>query len=258
MTPYARKRVVSELRKHGATREQALGYVRLAKQFEKESKELGELHHLLPANCGWFKIFKNCKWNLVRITWAAHICLHAYLMHLFKENRRLAQAVIAVSMRRNPGNPKKHKFKNKIIKWYELGDPYRIIAKRVGVSPWSIIDWLKKWGIKTQLKRENAVPLLRTKLRLKLKIIRLYKNGARTRELAKMVGCNSITIWLWLRKWNVAKNRAEAHSDYRKEKLKHKIIKYYNQGKSFRWIGKKLGIHKCTLPIWLTHYGIKT
>jgi len=106
-------RIREELMLHGATGTQATQYVGLLRLFESKSKDSGELHHVLPVDCGWWKRYKKCRWNQARIEWEFHLALHGLLVKIFPNNDSLGNAlqIIATRKRRDPKGLLKNKSK---------------------------------------------------------------------------------------------------------------------------------------------------
>lgn len=262
----ARKRVVSELRKHGATHEQALGYVLLAEQFERESTSF-EIHHLLPKGCGWWNNFYNLrlhKWNCAKVSLGGHAALHGYLYHVFPKNKSLHEAIRAVFIRRRLAYKKSIQNKHKIIKMYESGRSVTWICKHGRLlenpHPCTVYGWLKSWGIKFRSNGESNASLKKEKF--KSRIIAWYAEGRTATWITKKIGLkgSANSVLSWLKVWGYHKNQSESRiQSYRfkhRTKLK-KVVKLYKRELSIDRIACILKIDPKTVRNILILNGIK-
>ncbi len=248
------KKVVLELISCGASRKQALDYIRLIKQFEKQSKNQGEYHHILPRNCGWWKMHEKAKWNLARVEWRLHIALHAYLSYVFPKNTRLAAALIGSALRSRKDSGKKIKYKKQVILWRQQKKSARWIANKIGIkSPCSIHRWLRSWGISPF--PPGTLSTSPKKELFKEKIINWYSREERSLLwISKQVGITPSVINTWLGSWGID---LRGHFDPRKQRLKKKIIALYKKGYSTIKIEDVLGVKSGTIWKWLRFWNIK-
>jgi hypothetical protein len=263
----AAPKVKRELKKHGATSEQAQTYVDLVRQFERESNGMGELHHLLPGNCGWWRKYRNLRkhpWNGVRVDLGLHASLHGYLYFVFPKNKSLHEAIRAVFITRRLAYKKSLQDKQKIIDWYLSGRSAQWISKQKlpGEPGWqSVYNWLKEWGVKMRSNGEsNAHP---KKERFKQQIIAWYSEGRTAVWITKRIGLtgSANSVLSWLKTWGI-KTRTAAEARERSYRFKHrrkfkKSIYLYLSGLSIERVAKKLALDPKTIKNFVVSEGIK-
>ena len=233
--------IFSELVNHGATKEQANGYLRLLHQFEKESKNRGEKHHILPRNVGWWKKYGKAKWNSTQVDWPLHLALHAYLVKLFPENDSLGSSLQIISTRKTKDAKGLLKNKAKIEKWYISGVGINEIARRLKVTPAVIRQRMENWGIKRRPNGETQSFHTNKKMEEnKEKIIALYKSGMSAKELGKKFGVNQQTLTdKYFHKWGVKLISVGHRVSLRRRNYLSNVVEWCKAGKSLSWIENK-------------------
>lgn len=137
----------------------------------------------------WYKSGKSTIWIAKRVgvnCSSIHLWLREWSIKLRPTWAKLA-------------SPKKEKYKNQIVIWYENRTSTMWIAKRVGVSAWTICSWLKEWGIKLRPAHSMCSS---KKAKYKTQIINWYKNQS-VERIAKRLGVGHTTVYSWLKEWNV-------------------------------------------------------
>jgi transposase len=253
-------KIVSALTARGATKEQAQQYMALVEMFERQSAGSGEVHHILPRGCGWWKRFGNSNWNQAIVEWRLHISLHAYLCHIFPDNAALYDGLRAATMYRRGAFKKNRKDKSKIIHWYGQGRSATWIAKKVNVSPAAIYIWLRSWGVKVRSNVEAKTSPKKTKY--KQQIIDWYREGRPATWINRRIGFRggANTVIGWLKSWGIkARSTAEAREcSYRfKYRTKFKrILSEYVSGNSLEGVGRKLNLDPKIIKKFLKLEGI--
>jgi len=142
------------------------------------------------------------------------------------------------------------------------------IARMLGVSPSTIIRWMKKHGLPRRNNSEK-MELLRRKQRGGLKITRellekMYVDECMSApEIAKKLGVNSSTVQRWLRKYGLIRDawttRRIVEERKRREKriTKKKIEELYMKLKNYKKVAEQLGIPPSSLWYLIKKYGIK-
>lgn len=142
------------------------------------------------------------------------------------------------------------------------------IARMLGVSPSTVIRWMKKHGLPRRNNSEK-MELLRRKQRGGLKITRellekMYVDECMSApEIAKKLGVNSSTVQRWLRKYGLIRDawttRRIVEERKRREKgiTKKKIEELYMKLKNYKKVAEQLGIPPSSLWYLIKKYGIK-
>jgi transposase len=249
------QRVKQELSKKGATERDAESYIVLARDFVERSKTYDGTvnpHHLLPRQCGWWRKFGRCKWNLAPVAWQLHVSLHAQLCFMFPLNRKMRRGLNATTVQ--PEDEMKLRNKDRIMKWYvdECRDaPW--IAQQLGRSNTVILIWLHNWGVTI---RPRGSANRHPKQRCKDQIIKWYKAGRSSTWIAKRIGA-STGVLKWLRKWGVTmRSNSGAHTNVKKSKYKDDILAWYAKGRCPSWIAKQIGMGDNTVRRWLQEWGV--
>jgi DNA-binding CsgD family transcriptional regulator len=170
-------KIKQELMLHGATARQAEGYIAKIRETERLSEERGQAHHILPVNCGWWKKYKDAKWNLVRVESGLHAELHARLFWIFPDNRALGQALkfIARSLfSRSYHNDRIiDRQKDKIIRFYAKHTLLETAAK-FRTSDQTLVRHLKRWGVRRVRGQYNQMLCQDRLVRKRSEILKFY------------------------------------------------------------------------------------
>jgi len=130
------------------------------------------------------------------------------------------------------------------------------IGEELGVNSVTIYNWLKGYGIKIRNRSEMQLPadfVMPTKEELESIY---WKEGKTTYEIAERFGVNNVTIYNWLKKYEIEiKSRLPA--DFVKPTKEELEKKYWNDGKSTCDIAKEIGVSQNTIGRWFNEYGIK-
>lgn len=115
--------------------------------------------------------------------------------------------------RRSPGEAqslkqignKKSKYNSEIIRLYLNGKSSEWIGKKFGLSPNTILNWLKEWEIKIRPCGEGVslAYIGNKKSKYKTEIIRLYLSGKSSLLIGRKFGLTYGTILVWLREWKI-------------------------------------------------------
>lgn len=248
-------KVKRELRKHGATSEQAQTYIDLVCRFEQESSGKGEFHHILPKNCGWWKQYEQVKWNFVQVRWGFHISLHGYLAAIFPHSFRLLRGIRGAAIHRREESQKKRNNRSEIIRRYKEGWSASRIGRRWRITPTQVIMWLQEWGIATRGRRQARH--FRKKRKWLKKIIALYKRGYTLREIMKITDIPQGTIRAWLIEAKVPIFPSNRKYHVIRERKLPKVVKMYLEGKSSTEIAKKVDMDPSVIADWLHFANVK-
>lgn len=230
--------ILKELLKHGATRAQADGYLRLVRQFKKDSRNGGERHHILPKNVKWWKRYERAKWNSIQIEWHFHLALHAYLVKVFPQNDSLGSSLQIISTRKSRDAKGLARNRSRIEKWYASGVGVNKIAERLKVTTAAIRNRMESWGIKRRSNGETQS--FKTTKRLERnrdKIIKLYNSGMSAKEIAAKFGVNQQTLTnKYFDDWGVKLISVSDRVSLRRQIYLSKVAGWSKAGKSLRWM----------------------
>jgi transposase len=248
-------RIKRELVKRGATLGQASEYVATCKRYERLSKGNGALHHALPKHCGWWKQYQHNKWNLVKIDWALHVALHAYLCFIFPKNSSLSRALGMTASSRRLDSPKKRRHQADVIARYANGETLAQIANSLRVSPTAIKGWILAGGgkmrtnaeAKTRLQRENYEE----------RVVGWYQNGDSVTRIGKRLKISPWVIRRWLLSWGIKPRNWSQQARFKREPHKVEVIRRYLGGEKQADIGRSFGVNACAIHTWLRVWGVK-
>jgi hypothetical protein len=250
------RKIIFELSIRGVAHTKAKQYISLVEQFEKDSDNKGELHHILPKNAGWWRKYSTEKWNLVLVSWHYHVALHAYLAYLFPENRSMKRALRATTLLKRLTSKKVLQNKERIIRWYKSGKSLEWIAKQIGYkSACGLSKHLWSWGVQL---RSGTAPTSPKKEKYKSWIIKQYLRGWTVRRVGSAIGISGTTICIWLRSWGVEIRKPKDRKLWSKKLcFKSRMMSWYESGKSAKWISKRVRVDVSTVFQWLKDWGVK-
>lgn len=248
-------KVKRELRRHGATSEQAQTYIDLVDRFERGSSGKGEFHHILPKNCGWWKQYERVKWNFVRVRWGFHISLHGYLAAIFPRNVRLLRGIRGAAIHRREESQKKRNSRSEITRRYEEGWSASRIGRRWRITPTQVIMWLQEWGIPTRGRRQARH--FRKKRKWLKRIIALCKQGRTLKEIRKITDIPTGTVRAWLIEARVPVLPSNRRHHVIRDRKLHKVVRMYREGKSSTEIAKKVVMDPSVIVDWLHFANVK-
>lgn len=233
-----------ELRKHGATTEQANSYVNLVRLFEQQSRGEGELHHILPTNCGWWKKFSSCSWNITQVRWGHHIALHAALFDIFPDNDRLLSALRATTMRRSCLMMRLEKQSLAIHVYYFVGEhSLRDTAKKFETTTHGLDDFFVFKGWKKRTAGQQRAVFARYSLRKRANEIQDYyfDGGHGFSETVKHfhVAANTLVALFKEKRWKIrtpVEQRAIENLVRLEAKKADIYQRYFEEGRSWAQI----------------------
>ena len=138
----------------------------------------------------------------------------------------------------------KEKHKQEIIRQYESGKSTRDIAKQFDIDSNTIRAWLGTWGVKIRDLSESHCGV--NKEDHKKAIIKAYRQGKSTLEIARDLGLADCVIGLWLKGWGI-KRRTHAENNRRRGErtflaIKNQLVAGYKEGKSNRQLASELRV----------------
>lgn len=197
--------------------------------------------------CVWYAAGKTTTWIAKQI--GMHRCTVKKWIRAWRVPMRTLSAACT--------DPKKAKFKDRIINWYGGGKTLNWIASRVEVSDGTICNWLRDWGIRVRGHSEASTHPKKTKH--KTHIIAWYSAGESCTRIGEQLGVTGGSIARWLHEWEAPiRRRGESKVSPKKAKHKNIIIEWYRAGKSPQWIGKQIGVSSSAIRAWTSEWAIPT
>ncbi len=192
---------------------------------------------------------------------------HAHSQNLVNNVKKIERESVVNSVKREKVKPEKtkhmlkieRKFKKPInfllAEWYvnKKLSTYQI-AKKFGVSNATILDWLRRYNIRTS----TASPKVSKPSKKELKELYINQHNS-TLQIAEKFGISTSTTYQWLKESGIKiRDRSAAQLQKGSKKPTQKELErlYLERNLRISEIAKKLNYPQPTIHNWLKEYGI--